>query len=85
MASSKVLVLLLGLAAVSSIHAAGETAPSTTLFADWLSAKHKPSKAAVAYYAEAEVQDVCMREHSVQGCSCYGRNDKSCCWAFNIE
>jgi hypothetical protein len=82
--ASKLLVLLLWSAAVSSIYAVGEQAP-TTLFTDWLSARQKPGKASLAYYANAEVQDVCMREHSVDGCSCYGRRDNSCCWAFNVE
>lgn len=80
----KVLIFLLLSAAVSSIYAAGETG-TTLLFSDWLAARQKPGKAALAYYAAAEVQDVCMREHSLEGCSCYGRRDKHCCWAFNVE
>jgi hypothetical protein len=84
MASSKLLFLLLFSAAVSSINAATDK-PPIVLFADWMEQK-KPGKAGLAYYPAAEVKDVCMREHKVDGCSCYGRRgEKDCCFEGNIE
>jgi hypothetical protein len=85
MAASKFFLLLLCSAAVSSIYAATDKPASTLLFADWLEQK-KPGKAGLAYYSAAEIQDVCMREHKVDGCSCYGRRgDHECCFEGNVE
>lgn len=84
MAANKLLLLLLCSAAVSSICVAADK-PATLLFADWLEQK-KPGKAGLAYYSAAEVQDVCMREHKVDGCSCYGRRGANeCCFEGNVE
>lgn len=85
MAAQKLLLAcLLGSVAVCCL-AAGE-GKQTQLFADWLHQK-RPGKAGLAsYYSAAEVQDVCMREHKVDGCSCYGRRqERHCCYSGNVE
>jgi len=67
------------------LEAADASKPPVNFFSEWMS-QRKPSKAATAGYYGLEVEDLCMRETDIKGCSCYGRRgDKSCCWSFSVE
>lgn len=80
-----VVVFLLGTALCEVLATADASKPPVKFFSEWMS-QRKPSKAAIAGYYGLEVEDLCMRETDIKGCSCYGRRgDKSCCWSFSVE
>ena len=73
---SEVLFLLVLAPALTAVYASANS--KNVLITDWV-AQNSGEAGAASYYGEVETTDICMKEISVDGCSCYGRRLTDAC------